>query len=186
MCWHRVRAFTTAALSPFFLYCIMTPVWPYLNLHGETFLHPFTFPCSSPSSWLWPLPVPAIPVGKHRSAPRTLGSDPAGRRRSASAAQHKEESEAPAPTFRAKGAAQARPVPECWWKIRVEVLDHGGSAKQGVQTAWAGAQQTAAVGRSGQWVVQPLPCSISISQSCTTRELGGKPGILELYSWCCH
>ena len=61
-----------------------------------------------------------------------LGSDPTGRR-SAYAAQHEEESEVPTPAFRAKAAAQAHPVPECWWKIRIQVLGHGGSAKQGVQ-----------------------------------------------------
>lgn len=38
----------------------MTPVWPYLNLHVKTFLHGFTFPSSSPSSWLQPLPVPTV------------------------------------------------------------------------------------------------------------------------------
>lgn len=164
----------------------MTPVWPSLNLHGETFLHPFTFPSSSPSSWLWPLPVSAIPVGKHRSVPRMLGSDPVGRTRSAYAAQHEEESEVHAPAFRAKAAAQAHPVPECRWKIRIQVLGYGGSTKQGAQAAWAGARQPAAVGRSGQRVVQPHPCSISILQGCTTREPGRKPGNLELYSWCCH
>lgn len=129
------------------------------------------------------LPVPEIPEGKHRSAPRMLGSDPTGRGRSDWDVQH-EEPEPCSSLWRQDSksmpSAQILVKNSCWgagiqWQ-------HQGKSAGCLSRSLA----VAAVTRSRQGVLQPLPCSTSISQGCTSRELGRKPGKLELYSWCCH
>lgn len=128
--------------------------------------------------------LPEIPECEHRSAPKILGSKPPARRRSDCHVQH-EEPEVPAPTLGDR-TAKICPVPKFWCRIPVPSAGIQWQHQGGSAGCLSRSLAVAAVTRSRQRVLQPLPCSISISQGCTSREPGRKPGKLELYSWCCH